>query len=139
MIKIEGETNHKFQGSEFDWIATDRNKKLGYFSTAGAGPIPSNVLASAPLFENILEDIKSLPALISIKDCHTITSFFEWAEIACHGLYVFDWNHALKCYELVAVPTNALFLQQIDNDSLRSLFELATLDYDFDKPNVSTK
>ncbi|MBV9493092.1 MAG: hypothetical protein JOZ54_02515 [Acidobacteria bacterium] len=31
---------HRFLRVEFDWLAQDRDGMLGFFSTAGGGPIP---------------------------------------------------------------------------------------------------
>ena len=35
---------HDYLGVEFDWIATDLDGHIGYFSSAGFGPLPEQIL-----------------------------------------------------------------------------------------------
>jgi hypothetical protein len=99
--------DHPYLRSEFDWLALDQMSNVGYFSTAGVGPLPKPVLARADSFELLLESVLALPecseATIVYESQHNIS---EWIAIARRGLFAFDWRRNTSCYELIAKPTD---------------------------------
>jgi hypothetical protein len=101
-----GRSDHEFLGSEFDWIARDRQGNLGYFSTAGEGWVPESILANAEPFAECLDIVTALP-VVGVPECtfsgdHAID---DWLKVAARGLYALDWNRGTERYELVARPT----------------------------------
>jgi hypothetical protein len=94
---------HRHLNAEFDWLATDIDGSVGFFSTGGAGPIPdlreqdsppdlSGVLLRLPLSCDA-EYVSELPGEHS-----------EWIELARRSLSAFDWSRRLHRYVLVARP-----------------------------------
>lgn len=107
-----GIVNHEFLGSEFDWVAVDRNGVVGYFASAGAGWIPESILSEAEPFWDSLSVILSLPKISEVLNrCSSPHHILDWLEVAARGVFAFDWNHGTKRYELVASPVSFLRLE----------------------------
>ena len=95
---------HQHRGVEFDWLAADHAGHVGFFSTAGFGPIPAEVLGSNAI-ENVESLVKSLPvvanAVVSREWGHDIG---DWTRVAARGLFAFDWRISTSSYDLIARP-----------------------------------
>ena len=114
--------DHPYLRSEFDWLALDEMSNVGYFSTAGVGPLPKPVLTMADSFELLLESIMALPECsevsIVFENEHNIS---EWVAIARRGLFAFDWRWATSCYELIAKPVGIRRCQASDSAIISSV------------------
>jgi len=119
-MKALGKLDHEFLGSEFDWVAVDKDGAIGYFATAGAGWIPEPVLSDGEPFWNSLDIVISLPAITEVINRYSGSGHIvDWLNVAARGVFAFDWNHTTKRYELVASPKILLELE--DAGDLASL------------------
>ncbi len=96
---------HPFLGREFDWIATESRGLVGYFSTAGDGPVPEYcVLGEGPV-ENLFEEVMQLPSVCSVTIVDGADrNIADWVAVAERGLLAFDWSRSMSRYNLVALP-----------------------------------
>jgi hypothetical protein len=69
--------NNRFPGLEFDWFALDAEGSIGLFSTAGFGPVPTNVQLH----------FRSHDQTVRLFD------LYELEKCGRYGLFVFDWQH----------------------------------------------
>jgi hypothetical protein len=98
--------DHERSRVEFDWIAVDRSGCLGYFATAGFGPIPSSVASNCDLYDEVLEAVLLMPIRGSADVSPTAKGdVSEWLEVARRGMFAYDWCVSRSCYELVARPS----------------------------------
>lgn len=92
--------NNRFPGLEFDWFALDAEGRIGLFSTAGFGPVPTNVQ-------------------LHFRDHDQASRHFdlyELEECGRYGLFVFDWQHWEGPYlkmEQPLSPVDIAFKQHI--------------------------
>ena len=115
--------NRDFLGSEFDWLALDKDGNFGYFCTAGEGWIPDSVLANAEPFWDTADIVATLPVIGKSEPAFTGThNVNEWIQVADRGLYAFDWKRGTKRYELVARPT-----ARLDTKKAPNIIQLAML------------
>lgn len=122
---------HAYQGVEFDWVACDAAGQLGYFSTAGFGPIPSTVLSVANTSEDVENLVRTLPvcttAIVVSKVQHDIT---DWIRVAERGLFAFDWRLESAAYELIARPVTPAVAEDTAT-AIRSLSRQVLLSMNF--------
>jgi len=50
------------EGLEYDWLAVDADGFVGFFSTAGAGYVPSAFLRNVDAFDGAISAVLELPA-----------------------------------------------------------------------------
>lgn len=132
-MPLLGRTEHRFLGSEFDWLAMDRVGNLGYFSTAGAGWIPESVLSEPEPFWDTLGYIKSLPIVSdAFRNGHIAPVGDEWVEVARRGIFALDWSYSTERYALAAAPLKPIALNQVESAIVADLFNRTNLDCDFD-------
>ena len=103
------------------WLAADEIGKLAAMITAGAGPIPMAVLRGSVDVLLLEESLLQLPIrsrAVLRTDVPDPTSYRELSE---RGLFVYDWTDvhlpssmAKQAYELVAEPSEALMLSEVD-------------------------
>ena len=121
---------HAYLGAEADWIAVDQSGRLGYFSTAGAGPIPTTFerdMDCEDIFETILAlEVSGSMNLVGQHE----GSLNDWIEVARRGIFAFDWVSEVNCYSLVAKPNNLLSVSDL-NANLRSTVSKFFIDVDF--------
>ena len=116
---------HDFARSEFDWIGVDTAGVLGYFSTAGAGPIPVTIATDAALFDSLPEDVLALVRRgQAIQHQARSWDVTEWLEVARRGLFAYDWDIAKRRYDLVARPSSPLSLDDVGHDRIRRIGSL---------------
>lgn len=111
--------DHEFLGVEFDWVAADAAGRVGYFSTAGVGAIPTICLANTVLFEELFERVMAMPVMSHATQVNAFEkNASDWIEISRRGLYSFDWSRDLLAYQLIAIPDNPLFVSLLKNNML---------------------
>ena len=109
--------------SDFEWFAVDSNGHIAFVTSAGFAPIPLIVFRSkrqyfdcANYFENLPEKSESI---LSEDFPYKVKS---WIDAAKRGLFAFDWNWGLSCYEagkpyrLIAYPTKPLKVSELPNE-----------------------
>lgn len=114
---------HRFLRAEFDWLAQDRDGVLGFFSTAGAGPIPEALESDGAALA--LEDILALPKRGEAVRVGGEGNVNEWIEIAERGIFAFDWSRETRRYELIAQPTSPMRAEELKDERLCHLASLA--------------
>lgn len=126
--------DHPFLRSEFDWLAVDRGGRIGYFATAGAGPLPDIVVANAAAFETLYEDVLAVPAFCeAFVVVDTTRNVSEWIEASRRGLFAFDWRRERNCYELIARPAEPLVISDSDHLNALSSRVFVRIEADFEK------
>ena len=115
-MKIEFLDNHKYIGEEYDWAALDKDGNIGYFSTAGCGPIP-HICENEAYFENLFEDIKALKKTCEAtpEETRANANLSDWLLISERGLYAYDRSQKNKRYELIDSPKARPKLTEIPN------------------------
>ncbi len=126
---------HPFLGVEFDWVSTDNVGHLGYFSTAGFGPVPDICVSSSEDFDQFFGDLyESLTAMPILSEAQQVGAFesnvYDWMEISRRGLFAFDWFSETSTYQLIGIPECPLMKESIKNE-LSPLFSKIILDCDF--------
>lgn len=139
MISIEPTTGdftheHEFLGVEFDWVGADITGRLGYFSTAGAGPIPTICMDHPGMFDELFESVLGAPV---ISEPTQISAFdkniSDWMEVTKRGFYSFDWSSELLVYQLVAIPTPPIKINTSNSNALLDSFNTIKLNCMFEK------
>jgi hypothetical protein len=82
----------RFPGLEFDWFALDAEGNIGLFSTAGFGPVPSNVRLHFRAHDQAFRHF----------------DLYEFEACGRHGLPVFDWQHWEGPYVKLEQPTSPM-------------------------------
>ena len=124
--------NHPYLGTEFDWVASDRNGRLGYFSSAGFGGIPASVTAIEAQMREICDLVARLPERGAAEAVRRLANSEDWQRVARCGFFAYDWSHERECYEPISVPTSPLFLADLASESpVRQTAELSRIDDEF--------
>jgi hypothetical protein len=95
-------------GREYDWIASDPDGRVGFFSTAGAGCAPASFMLDTDVHERAIELILAAPArcratfapVLGRPDLEN-----TWERMAERGVFAFDGDPNGGPYRLVARPT----------------------------------
>ena len=125
-------TTHRYLGTEFDWVASDSNGRLGYFSTAGFGGIPASVAAIDDEMYGICDAVAVLPERGAMKLLSHLTNVDDWIRVAMRGFFAYDWNHERDCYAPISIPTSPLFLTDLGLESpIRKAAELCRMNENF--------
>lgn len=123
---------HRFLGIEYDWAAIDNEEQLGYFSSAGLGPIPK-ICEQMPLhFDNLFETTIDMTTLCNAQIItENQKNIDDWFLIAQKGIFAYDWNEKLKLYELIAKPKKPISFRQLNKDEEKNIFSQVKLDCNF--------
>lgn len=123
--------DHDHRGCEFDWLALDQNGLPGYFSTAGEGWIPSQILDLSGDPEDPAKLVSRLPdrgaPTVLYKGKGVVT---DWIQVGRKGIYAFDWNRSAERYELIASPRSVL--PHAEFGDLSAMFYRVILEGSFD-------
>jgi hypothetical protein len=119
---------HEYRGVELDWIAVDTEENIGYFSTAGFGPIPASVISLGEVGDGLEELVRNLPICTS----SVVTSLFrrditDWIRAAERGLFAFDWRSSSSSYELIARPAKPVSCKLLSEPAMRVLVQRSLL------------
>ena len=114
--------DHDFIHTELDWIGVDAVGVLGYFSTAGSGPIPANTARKSGIFRSLPEDVLALQSRgDAIQHQAAEWDISEWLDVARRGLFAYDWNVEKRRYDLIARPSSPLALKDLTDARLMRL------------------
>lgn len=112
---------HDYTRVEFDWLATDLDGFVGYFSTAGAGPVPTASVQDGELLEDALDRIRALDRVCDGVPVAGVLNPRDWIDVAERGIFAYDWSHTTRQYELVAEPARPVRLHDLLDPKIRSL------------------
>jgi hypothetical protein len=141
----EGNMNQKSYpwGIDCIWVATDSARNIAAFTTAGFGPIPTEIieLSKSPI-EDVEEKLLSLPQISEVEMVVSQTRPDDFLSLAGRGLYVFDWSdvhrtkkNAISSYELIARPLNPLLTESLPAElyELYKVVQLKCIDFAYIK------
>ncbi len=109
---------HAFSGLEFDWLACDSDGFVALFSTAGFGPVPEELPAMVDAVDAVLDRMRALPLT---GDEHGTADPDEWIAAAQRGFFAFDWAHGHDRYEVEALPTRPVRIDEIQDEAIREM------------------
>jgi hypothetical protein len=123
-------------GLDAGWVALDAQGCVGFFATAGQGPMPASVIADAPASDETEPLVLELPLLgesVPLREPPLVADAFT--RFADRGLFVYDWQDVHRpagysgCYELVARPSACLTADGLRGELARiaSLTRIETL------------
>ena len=98
------------QGFEYDWLASDENGLVAFFSTAGAGYAPAPFLRDIDAHTRAIDLMLSMPAFTTAKfsPVIAINCVNTWQQMAERGFYAYDCDPNGGPYRLVAKPENPI-------------------------------
>jgi hypothetical protein len=94
-------------GRDYAWLAVDAVGHVAVFTNAGAGPIPTSVLANREQADRAELEIRGIRVQGHFVTLPYLDSFLEFAH---RGLFAYDWQDAhrkagfVRQYELQATP-----------------------------------
>jgi hypothetical protein len=126
--KIGRKTADEVEGFEYDWLACDADDYVGFFSTAGGGYAPGQLLENTDRHDAAIKLILSLPVSTSAEFAPDLAPKYEntWRMVAERGLYAYDADFNGGPYRLVAVPRVPKKVGQFP-DSISSVVRLLRL------------
>lgn len=89
------------------------------FSSAGFGAVPADSIAVADALDAALDRIKALPVIGEATSISGQTRPGDWIATARRGLFAFDWAHVR--YQIEALPSTALRIDEIQDDTIRDV------------------
>ena len=114
-MRVKFHTEHAFLGWEYDWMAVDEVGAVGFFSTAGFGPVPEMCARNETMFEEAFEDIVRETKRCEYEQFSGFdSSISTLGDVARRGVFGFDWETETSRFALVTKP-----LSPIKLDSLR--------------------
>lgn len=123
-------------GFDVLWLASDRDRRIGAFFSAGFGPIPVKALAFVHSPQDAEDQLYKLPASTAATLFVTVPKPEAYLDLAVRGLFMYDWNDVhrtraatINAYEAVAQPTEPISIDEMP-DLLRDL--LVPLDVSFE-------
>jgi len=96
----------EIRGLEYDWLASDADGNVGFFSTAGGGYVPEGFLHEGPAFDAAIQAILAAPASTLARFAPMLSSGYTntWHLMAERGVFAFDSDFHGGPYRLVASP-----------------------------------
>jgi hypothetical protein len=115
-------TPDDIRGLEYDWLATDLEGHVGFFSTAGAGYAPAAFLRDVDAHDAGIAALKAQPATTIATSAPVLRPDLEneWRLMAERGVFAYDSNPNGGPYELVAVPRDAITIAHLSDSALRA-------------------
>ena len=103
------------EGFEYDWLACDRLGHVALLSTAGGGYAPAALVADVAGYDRAIGAIRGLSATTVAKVAPALADGLPnvWKEVAQRGLYAFDSDVFGGAYRLVAVPGDAVHVDEL--------------------------
>lgn len=98
------------RGFEYDWLACDANGQVGFFSTAGGGYAPDELLEDTDSYDQAIDAILAAPATTRARFSPPVAPGHAntWQQMAERGLYAYDSDPQGGPYRLVAAPVVAV-------------------------------
>lgn len=98
-------------GTEFDWLAHDKDGWVATVSTAGFGPVPEVVEQRLDLVDGAVAALDALPSTGVARELSSQDGdHADWTRMAERGFYAYDWHDSLGPYQCVAVPSKPVRL-----------------------------
>jgi hypothetical protein len=97
-------------GFEFDWLASDADGHVAFFSTAGGGYAPEEFLQDTDVHDAAIDAILASPVRTRARFAPEVHSDAQntWKLMAERGLFAFDSDAHGGPYRLVAAPESPI-------------------------------
>lgn len=107
---MSAKTADDIAGLEFDWLASDADGAVGFFSTAGGGYAPDEFLRDTDAHDQAIEVILARPACTEARSEPEVAAGLPntWRLMAERGVFAFDSDPNGGPYRLVAVPRDPI-------------------------------
>ncbi len=102
-------------GLEFDWLAVDADGAVGFFSTAGGGYAPEELLDDTDAYDRAIAALLALP-MTTRANCNLIMRpelQNTWLMMAERGIFAFDSDPAGGPYQRIATPEASIQIAQL--------------------------
>ena len=135
MVTLAKKSAHDIKGYEFDWLASDANGHVAFFSTAGGGYVPAEFLQDTDAHDAAIDAILSLNASTRTQFAADLPSDLKkpvlpsglrntWGIMAERGLFAFDSDPNGGPYRLVAAPEIPTSINELPSQAVKILSEL---------------
>ncbi len=123
---MTGKSPSDIHGSEYDWLATDADGHVAFFSTAGGGYAPDEFLSDTDLHETAIEAILAMPARTDARFAPSLAPEYRntWKLMAERGLFAFDGDPHGGPYRLVSAPKQPARAHELPEDAVRAATKL---------------
>jgi hypothetical protein len=103
------------QGLEYDWLASDADGHVAFFSTAGGGYAPDEFLCDTDLHDVAIEAILASPARTETRFAPTLPPGRQnsWKLMAERGLFAFDSDPDGGPYRIVSAPKEPIRVAEL--------------------------
>lgn len=103
---FDNDVTSALRGLDFDWLAVDGMDRVGLFSTAGGGHVPSVCAAHEAEYAAAIAILLALNPTSQVGAAPEVADGLEntWGLAAARGVYGFDSDFAGTPYRLVAEP-----------------------------------
>jgi hypothetical protein len=120
-------------GIEYDWVASDGEGYVGFFSTAGGGYAPSEFLRDTDSHDRAIEAIGALKARTSVAFLRAPAKgdLATWTRMAERGLFAFDADVFGGPYKLVAAPAIPVQIHELPASAVQVARSLRFLHLSF--------
>ena len=111
-------------GLEYDWLATDADRHVGFFTTAGGGYAPPAFLMDTDSHEAAIAAILALPPTTVARFAPTVGPGLanDWRLMAERGVFAYDADASGGPYRLVAAPVIPILAESLP-EPVRELAE----------------
>ena len=126
------------QGYEFDWLACDGAGHVGFFSTAGGGYVPSEVLLDTDALDAAIQAILASAVSSQVRFAPSLKEGFEntWRMMAERGVFAFDADVHGRPYQRVAAPVNPMRVEDLPEPAAKVARLIILEDLDFSRVEV---
>jgi hypothetical protein len=135
-------TADEIRGLEYDWLASDADGNVGFFSTAGGGYVPEAVLAETEVFDAAIEAILAAPATTVARFALMLSGAYTntWQLMAERGVFAFDSDFHGGPYRLLASPEVPVQVRDLSGTAVPVLMRVVLRGLRFQKQtSISTE
>lgn len=114
------------QGLEYDWLASDADGHVAFFSTAGGGYAPDEFLRDTDLHDAAIEAILALPPRTEARFAPSLASGYQntWELMAERGLFAFDSDPHGGPYRLLSAPKQPVRANELPEVAVKAATNL---------------
>lgn len=114
------------RGLEYDWLATDADGHVAFFSTAGGGYAPEEFLRDTDLYDAAMEAILATSARTQARFAPSLAPECQntWKLMAERGLFGFDSDPHGGPYRLVSAPEQPVQSNELPEEAVRAATRL---------------
>ena len=103
------------QGFEYDWLACDAEGHVGFFSTAGAGYAPPELIEDTGAYDAAIEAIFAMPPSTRARFAPVVGAgcINTWQLMAERGVFAYDSDPTGGPYRLVSQPEHPISIDSL--------------------------